>query len=159
ASVAFSPDGKLLAAGTTAGDVWSWYTATRQLTGLGGIGLDSGYGAVTSMAFLPHSRTLAVGSLDHTVRLWQIGPVRVRPIGAPSTDPAGPVTSVAFSPDGKTLGTGSSDGTARLWDVATHQQIGEPLTGQAGPVTSVAFSPGGTTLATGSDDHTVRLWN
>ena len=158
-SVTFSPDGKLLAAGTTAGEVWSWHTATQQLTGFGAIGLGGGYGPVTSVAFRPHSRTLAVGSLDHTVHLWQIGPVRQQQIGGPFTDPTGPVTSVAFSPDGKALATGSSDGTARLWDVATRQQIGEPLTGQAGPVTSVAFSPGGTTVATGSEDHTVRLWN
>jgi len=158
-SVAFSPDGKLLAAGTTAGEVWSWDTATGHLSGLGAIGVGGGYGAVTSVAFRPHSRTLAVGSLDHTVRLWQIGPVRQQLLGGPFTNPTGPVTSVAFSADGKTLATGSSDGTARLWDVATRQQIGEPLTGQAGPVTSVAFSPDGTTLATGSDDHTVRLWN
>ena len=156
-SVAFRPDGKLLAAGTTAGDVWSWDTATRQLSGLGAIGLGGAYGPVTSVAFRPHSKTLAVGSLDQTVRLWQMGPVQQ--LGGPFTDPTGPVTAVAFSPDGKTLATGSGDGTARLWDVATHQQIGESLTGQAGPVTSVAFSPGGTMLATGSDDHTVRLWN
>ncbi len=158
-SVAFSPDGKLLAAGTTAGEVWSWDTATGHLSSLGAIGVGGGYSAITSVAFRPHSRTLAVGSLDHTVRLWQMGPVRQQLLGGPFTNPTGPVTSVAFSADGKTLATGSSDGTARLWDVATRQQIGEPLTGQAGPVTSVAFSPDGTTLATGSDDHTVRLWN
>ena len=158
-SVAFSPDGKLLAAGTTAGEVWSWYTATGHLSGLGAIGLGGGYSAVTSVAFRPHSRTLAVGSLDHTVHLWQMGPVRQQLLGGPFTDPTGPVTSVAFSADGNTLATGSGDGTARLWDVATRQEIGEPLTGQAGAVTSVAFSPGGTTLATGSDDHTARLWN
>ena len=156
-SLAFRPDGKLLAAGTTAGDVWSWDTATWQLTGLGSIGLGGATSPVTSVAFRPHSKTLAVGSDDHTVQLWQMGPIRQ--LGGPFTDPTGPVTSVAFSPDGKILATGSSDGTARSWDVATHQQIGEPLTGQAGPVTSVAFSPRGTTLATGSDDHTVRLWN
>jgi WD40 repeat protein len=158
-SVAFTPDGQVLVAGSTDGSVWSWDTATRQLTGLGAIEPVGSHGPVTSVAFRPHNAILAVGSRDHTVRLWQIGSAPVRPLGGPFTDPTGPVTSVAFSPDGKTLATGSSDGTARLWDVATHQQIGEPLTGQGGPVTSVAFSTRGTTLATGSDDHTVRLWN
>jgi WD40 repeat protein len=156
-SVAFSPGGTMLAAGSTAGSVWTWYTATGQLTGLGSIQPLGSYGAVTSIAFAPHGETLATGSRDHTARLWQIG--HTRQLGGPFTDPTGPVTSVAFSPDGQTLATGSDGGTARLWDIATHQQIGEPLTGQAGPVTSLAFSPDGQTLATGSADHTVRLWN
>src|SRR6185312_14309925 len=131
-SVAFSPDGKLLAAGTTAGEVWSWDTATGHLSGLGAIGVGGGYGAVTSVAFRPHSRTLAVGSLDHTVRLWQIGPVRQQLLGGPFTNQAGPVTSVAFSPDGTTLATGSDDHTVRLWNVSYLQNVVQRLCAAAG---------------------------
>jgi hypothetical protein len=114
-------------------------------------------GPVLAVAFSPDGKTLATGSGDRTVRLWDMA--THGQIGHPIAGPTGTVFSVAFSPDGKTLASGSSDGTVRLWDVATHRQIGKPLTGHTGPVTSVAFSPDGKTLASGSVDGTVRLWD
>ena len=114
-------------------------------------------GNVVSVAFSRDGKTLASGSADDTVRLWDVA--TGRQIGKPLTGHLGPVWSVAFSPDGKTLASGSADDTVRLWDVATGRQIGKPLTGHLGPVRSVAFSPDGRTLASGSLDRTVRLWD
>ena len=76
------------------------------------------------MAFSPDGKTLASGSNDGTVRLWDVA--TGRPIGEPLTGHTGLVYSVAFSPDGKTLASGSGDGTVRLWDVATGRPIGHP---------------------------------
>ena len=113
-------------------------------------------GAVNSVAFSRDGATLAAGSADSTIRLWDVATHRQI---ATLTGPGGPVTSVAFSRDGTTLAAGNADGTIWLWDVATHRQIRGPLTGPTGPVNSVAFSPDGTTLAAGNADGTIRLWD
>ena len=67
---------------------------------------------VRSVAFSPDGKTIASGSDDKTVRLWDL---QGQPIGQPFQGHQDSVTSVAFSPDGKTIASGSSDKTVRLW--------------------------------------------
>jgi len=113
--------------------------------------------AVYSVAFRPDGRTVAVGSADDTVRLWDV--YRRQQTGQTMIGHADWVWSVIFSPDGRTLVSGSNDGTVRLWDVTTQQQIGDPLNGRDGVIRSVAFSPDGKTLVSGGAHGTVRLWD
>ena len=70
------------------------------------------------MAFSPDGHTLACGSDDGTVRLWNVTDPRTPPLGQPLTGNTSIVYSVAFSPDGHTLACGSNDGTVRLWNIA-----------------------------------------
>jgi uncharacterized delta-60 repeat protein len=149
-SVAFSPDGGILATGSLNDTARLWEVATgREIAALRGH-----EAPVLSVAFSPDGRTLATGSEDETARLWEVA--TGREIAAMRGHESG-VWSVAFSPDGRTLATGSRDKTARLWEVATGREIAA-LHGHENQVLSVAFSPDGRTLATGSADKTVRLW-
>ena len=118
---------------------------------------------VWSVALSPDGHTLASGSDDHIIRLWNLtDPVHPAPLGQPLLGHTDGVRSVAFSPDGHALASGSADHTARLWDLsdAAHPApLGQPLTGHTDGVLSVAFSPDGRTLVSGSADHTARLWD
>jgi WD40 repeat protein len=109
------------------------------------------------VTFSPGGSTLASGSGDKTIRLWDVR--THKPRGAPLSGHTSLVSGVAFSRDGRTLASTSFDKTIRLWDVGTHKQRGASLTGHTGTVYSVTFSPGGSTLASGSGDKTIRLWD
>ncbi|WP_412537859.1 hypothetical protein R8Z50_18535 [Longispora sp. K20-0274] len=160
-SVAFSPDGRLLATGSSTHGasvekdlVQLWDAATGTPVGPALTGHTK---VVYDLAFSPDGRILASGSWDGTVRLWNVAD------RAPSGEPIrasglGGVWAVGFSPDGRTLATGGEDGTVRLWDVNGHQQTGAPFVGHRGAVTDVVFSPDGRTLGTAGKDGVVQLW-
>ncbi|MEW5856684.1 MAG: WD40 repeat domain-containing protein, partial [Cyanobacteriota bacterium] len=111
--------------------------------------------SVNSVSFSPDGKTLASGSGDKTIKLWEVATGKLL---TTLTGHDSPVSSVSFSPDGKTLASGSVDKTIKLWDVAT----GKPLTTLTGHnlyVSSVSFSPDGKTIASGSHDKTIKLWD
>jgi WD40 repeat protein len=98
---------------------------------------------------------VATGSLDGTVKLWDVasGNELATLKGHKSW-----VNSVAFTADGTLLATGSSDGTVKLWDVATRREQAT-LKVPTGEVRSVAFAPNGKVLAAGIRYGTVKVWD
>lgn len=150
-SVAFSPDGQTVLAGSWDQFARLWDASTGTLKHI-----FQGHAAtVTSVAFSPDGRYVLTGSLDNTARLWDAATGQQIRTFAGHTDS---VFSVAFSPDGRYVLTGSDDKTARLWDAATGEQL-RSFAGHTARVWSVAFSRDGRYVLTGSDDGTTRIWN
>ncbi len=150
-SVAFSPDGELLALGDTKGEIHLRQVADgRQV-----LICKEHTSWVISLAFSPDGRIFASSSADCSVKLWDVDTGQCLQTFQGHDNE---VWSVAFSPVGSTLVSGSDDQTVKLWSVRTGQCL-RTFEGHTSWVHSVAFSPDGQMLVSGSDDQTVKLWD
>jgi len=153
-TVAFSPDGKLLASGGDNNTVKIWDVT-------GGNEYDDFNGhhkEVMSVAFSPDGKFLASACLDGFVRIWDVSSRNRHK----TFTHGGWVKAVAFSPDAKTLASGGGDreGSVMLWDVkASQNRHITTFPGHTGIVESVVFSPDGQFLASTSRDKTAKLWD
>ncbi|MGB3716160.1 MAG: TIR domain-containing protein [Candidatus Promineifilaceae bacterium] len=164
-SVAFSPDGQTLVAGTFdwGNNVSLWDVQSGHPIALG---MEGHSDEVFTVAFSPDGRFAASGCLDGTIIFWD--PATGQPLSEPLTDIAPPdgtsmrsndVWSIAFSPDSRMLASGRGGGDILIWDVETQQPDGEPLAGHSDTVMGLAFSPDGRILASAGGDRLIRLWD
>ncbi len=152
-SVAFSPDGKMLAASgceksesvyCRIASVRLWDVASQQLLEVLPYKQSGG---VLSVAWSSDGKSLASSSNNGTITIWDVTSRQMRePI---LTGHHAPVWSVAWSPDGRTLASASYDRTVGIWNVMAHQRLAAPFNGRTDMIFSVAWSPDGKLLASG----------
>ncbi|KAG8795782.1 hypothetical protein FRC12_009789 [Ceratobasidium sp. 428] len=151
-SVAYSPDGRMIASGSDDMTIRVWDTTT----GVAAIEpLEGHKDAISSVTFSHDGRLIISGSSDKTIRLWD---VRTGRSAATPIDVGAYVMSVAVSPDGSKIVGGGEGGTMKMYDAAAGTMLCKH-TGHTDNVNSVAFSPDGRCIASGSDDMTIRIWD
>ena len=159
-SIAFSPDGSIIASGK--GDqvlLWNALTGQQMETFHAEVaGLN-----IRAVTFSPDGSVLATGHENNTILLWDMA-IRQEKLAiiVPTLERniRSEIGNVAFSPDGKTLASsgGHEDYSIYLWDVVTGQRK-TTLTGHKEHIRTFAFSPDGNTLASCTSEEFIRLWD
>lgn len=158
-TAAFSPDGKLLAAGSGDGTVLLWEVATGKERGR----WQKLSGWISDLAFSPDGKGLVAATWipgERTLRYWDV----VTGKDLCDFESRGRVGYIAFAPDGKLLATAGLDddndnSLIRLWDVTTCKWM--HLSDTDSPLGTLAFSPDGRFLAashSGFDNAPIRVW-
>lgn len=163
-AVAFSPDGTILASGSTDHSARLWDLSKGTIFKI----LDhsiSGIGLVEAIAFSPNGKIFATGGWDNIIKLWDLSNYQTTHTIKGHTSY---ILSLAFTPDNTALAAGGwATGTPasadlKLWDVSNGQML-RTFTGHSGNIKSVQIDASGTYLFSGSNDtsaidNSVRVW-
>ncbi len=163
-SLAFSPNGKILASGSCSiykqgfcyeGEIILWDIETQSPIGQPIHGHTSWVGDIS---FNPDGKVLASGGGDGKVLFWDIENMQLTSPMLSTGTGLGIITSIEFSPNGKTLVSGDTDSRLILWDTSNGQIIKEFI-GHKNQIYTAIFSPDGAILASGDSNGLLFLWN
>ena len=160
-TVAFSPNGLLLASGSGDRTIRMWDSESGNLIAE----LEEHRGYVNTLAFARNGTRLAAGTSHGQIIIWDgipTGPTTPPGIQRPSQilsiDVVSGVCSLAISPNGRWVASAEDEGTVKVWDAQSGRLIHE-LKGHSDVVSAVSFSSDGRWLASCSRDQTVRIWD
>lgn len=148
-SIAFSPNGQMLASTSTDNIISFWRPGTGDLIQILEDHVSNPY-----LALSFDEKLLASGSPEGRINLWSLEDGEIL---RSFWEQSGYVRSLSFSPDGRRLVSGADDGSVRLWDVDSGILL-QTLDGHSDVVWSVVFSPDGQYILSGSDDGTAHRW-
>ncbi len=187
--VVFSPDGKKLISGSLDGTIRLLNVDDNEKKSLVGLFQTGPLGKkrpilkghtdqILTIALSPDGKTVASGSADKTIRLWDTNTLKLKFTLAGHTED---IQALAFTPDGLTLASGCRDGSIYLWDTLTGKYsrsvIGNGLFTEPPPlprkdddppniktrgrsiVSALLFSEDGKTLVNGNRDGTIHFWD
>lgn len=154
-SIAFSPDGRLIAIGSEKSTIRLLDIPSGQeiktLTGHSG--------SIGTIAFSPDGQMIVSGSDDKTIKVWDVKSGReLRTLGGMFSGHKEEIYQVAFSPDGRIIASSSKDNSLKLWNAATGEEF-RTINLEVGFADAIAFSPDGRNIITGGYNKTIVSWD
>lgn len=158
-SLAFSPQGDLLAVGTESGQIWLWPVGTTYQTDI----LADHQAPVRALAFSPDGSQLASGDDSGRLCLWEVASGFSQ--GCLESH-SGAIHSLAYSDLGDRLVSGGDDQRACLWQVGDRTLLKDLQARSTAAIRTVGFLPDPNDpdcqpipFAAGCDDHCLTIWN
>ena len=153
-SLAYTPDGSKLVAGSSEGPLYVFNCTTYGLEKT----IEKNIGVVTFIVFSKDGRRMATGGTESVCYIWETAQLDAESPEMLSVLDGhdGIVCAADFSPDGERIITACDDGSSRIWKAETGEAL-VILHEHTGPVWSVAFSHDGKHIVSGSSDSTVKV--